>query len=83
MRAASRSRSTRALRAELADTLAKVAAGAEILVTRRGRPYVRIVPIAAPAVGAVDPRHPLRGSVLRMAADFDAPLAGLWSALEP
>jgi antitoxin (DNA-binding transcriptional repressor) of toxin-antitoxin stability system len=61
--------------------MARAARGEEILVTRRGKPYVRIVPATRPGTeggGA----YPLRGARLRMAPDFDAPLDRLWKALE-
>lgn len=76
-----RSTTTRALRENLRATMAKAARGEEILVTLRGKPYVRIVPATRRATtrsGA----YPLRGSIVRMAADFDAPLDRLWKALE-
>ena len=60
--------------------MARAARGEEILVTRRGKPYVRIVP-ATPA-SARRAAYPLRGSPVRMAADFDAPLDRLWQALD-
>jgi len=71
--------STRKLRGSLASIMARAAAGEEVVVTRRGRPYVRLLP--ADPVSVVAGRHPLRGTLVRMAADFDAPMAGLWSAL--
>jgi prevent-host-death family protein len=67
---------TRELRANLRETLAHAAKGKEILVTLRGKPYVRIVPVAGD-----DPpsRYPLRGSVRFIADDFDAP-TDVWEA---
>lgn len=61
---------TRELRANLREVLAQAARGKEVLVTLRGKPYVRIVPV----VGDDPPsRYPLRGSVRFIADDFDAP----------
>jgi prevent-host-death family protein len=76
-----KSTTTRALRENLRATMARAARGEEVLVTRRGKPYVRIVP-ASPR----DPKrgggsYPLRGSVVRMAEDFDAPLDRLWKVI--
>ncbi len=71
-----RSTNTRALRDNLRATMERAARGEEILVTRRGKPYVRIL-AAGPPRGA----YPLRGSVRRMAEDFDAPMDHLWKAL--
>jgi len=73
--------SVRDLREHLSATMARVARGEEVLVTHRGQPYVRIVPASRAAAGAS--RHPLKGSVLYMADDFDAPVSGLWDALDP
>jgi prevent-host-death family protein len=75
-----RSTTTRALRENLRATMARAARGEEVLVTRRGKPYVRIVSAAQPR--ACEGRYPLRGSVVRVAADFDAPLDRLWKALD-
>lgn len=61
---------TRELRANLRETLAQAAKGKEIVVTLRGKPYVRIVPVAGEDAPG---RYPLRGSVRFVAADFDAP----------
>jgi antitoxin (DNA-binding transcriptional repressor) of toxin-antitoxin stability system len=60
--------------------MARAARGEEIVVTRRGRPYVRIV--AATMSRQAGDSYPLRGSVLRMADDFDTPLDEIWKALE-
>jgi prevent-host-death family protein len=72
-----KSTTTRALRQHLRATMARAARGEEIVVTRRGKPYVRIVPAAS----TEDAKYSLRGSVRRMADDFDAPLDRLWKAL--
>ena len=66
---------TRELRANLRETLAHAAKGKEVVVTLRGKPYVRIVPVAGD-----DPphRYPLRGSVRFIADDFDAPMPDMW-----
>ncbi len=71
-----RSTTTRALRDTLRATMARVASGEEVLVTLRGKPYVRLLPARAGG------RYPLRGSVVTMADDFDAPLSELWEALD-
>ena len=73
-----RTTTTRALREKLRATMERAARGEEILVTRRGKPYVRIVPARPQSGGA----YPLRGSGARMAPDFDAPLDRLWKALD-
>lgn len=71
---------TRALRENLRATMERAARGEEVLVTRRGKPYVRIVSAASGlrAPGA----YPLRGTKVRLARDFDAPLDGLWTAFD-
>jgi prevent-host-death family protein len=70
---------TRSLRENLRAAMARAARGEEVVVTRRGKPYVRIVP-ALPCATAMA-KYPLRGSIRRMAEDFDAPL-DVWEALE-
>jgi len=60
--------------------MARAARGEEILVTRRGKPYVRIVPARPPGPSGPG-TYPLRGALVRMAPDFDAPLGRLWKAL--
>jgi prevent-host-death family protein len=75
-----RKTTTRALRSNLAKTMASVAGGQEIIVTRRGAPYVRLLP---PEAKHPLRSYPLRGSVLAIADDFDAPLVGPWAALDP
>ena len=74
------STTTRKLREKLSATMARAARGEDVLVTRRGKPYVRLV--AAGGVGGTKGGHPLRGSVVQMADDFDSPLDEIWSALE-
>ena len=71
---------TRRLRAELARTLARAARGEEITVTRRGKPYVRV--IAAGPAAPTPPALALRGSVRRIADDFDAPMTDAWESVE-
>jgi prevent-host-death family protein len=70
---------TRALRSQLSATMARVARGEEVVVTLRGKPYVRLLPAEA---GSAPSRYPLRGSVLSMADDFDAPMTEMWTALD-
>jgi prevent-host-death family protein len=69
---------TRALRESLSATMEAVAGGEEIVVTRRGKPYVRMLPASTKAAHRA---YPLRGSVLRMSDDFDEPSTDAWSAL--
>lgn len=72
--------STRELRENLRETLEQAAKGKEVIVTLRGKPYVRIAPIAAD--DSPSSRYPLRGSVLHIADDFDEPMADLFEALQ-
>jgi len=67
------------LRANLRATMARAARGEEVIVTRRGEPYVRLLP--ATSTPGAPGRYPLRGSVRRMDRGFDMPLPGLWKAL--
>lgn len=71
---------TRELRANLRETLAQAAKGKEIVITLRGKPYVRIVPVAGEDAQS---RYPLRGSVRLIADDFDAPDAEAAPAKKP
>jgi prevent-host-death family protein len=61
----------RAAQAQLSRLLAPAQRGEQIVITRRGQPVVRLMPIAKPSgrrrLGT------LRGKV-RIAPDFDAPL---------
>jgi prevent-host-death family protein len=75
-----RSTTTRRLREKLRATMARAANGEEVLVTRHGKPYVRLVP--AGEVRTAESNHPLRGSVVYMADDFDTPLHDVWAALD-
>jgi antitoxin (DNA-binding transcriptional repressor) of toxin-antitoxin stability system len=66
--------STRALREHLPKTLARAANGEQILVTRRGKAYVRLVP-AGPVKSTGERRkYPLRGTLRFLADDFDRPM---------
>ena len=67
---------TRDLRANLSRITARASQGEEIVVTRRGRPYVRLLP--AGFYPSETSRYSLRGSVVTMADDFDAPVTDLW-----
>ena len=68
------------LRQHFGPLLKRVAAGQQLIVTRRSRPIARIVPEPADT-GTSLGRYPLRGSVRSMASDFDAPLDRIWKAL--
>jgi prevent-host-death family protein len=59
----------------LADDV--VERGEEIVVTRRGKPILRLVPVAPepPAMG-------LRGLPVQISDDFDDPVEQNWEALE-
>jgi antitoxin (DNA-binding transcriptional repressor) of toxin-antitoxin stability system len=59
---------------KLADLIHSLAPGDEVLLTENERPVARIVPTPAPETRK--PREPgtMRGTVLYMAPDFDAPL---------
>lgn len=64
--------STRELRQRIGPLLDQVAAGAQLVVTRRGLPIARVVPEIPGASAKAD--YPLEGSVLSMSPDFDAPM---------
>jgi len=59
--------------AQLPDLVRSLSPGDEVLLTENDRPMARIVPATT---RSRQPRHPgtLRGTVLYMAPDFDAPL---------
>ena len=61
--------------ATLTDLIHRLIPGDEVVITEGDQPVARIVPTARPAAGQT-PRLPgtLRGTVLYMAPDFDAPL---------
>lgn len=61
--------------ATLADLIHRLVPGEEIVITEGDQPVARIVP-TAPQFAGRTPRIPgtLRGTVLYMAPDFDAPL---------
>ncbi len=73
--------SVRELRERLGPVLEGVEGGAQVVVTRRGKPIARIVPEpSAPAADSIS-RYPLRGSVVSMSEDFDEPEGDLWEDL--
>jgi prevent-host-death family protein len=71
--------SVRELRERIGELLDAVEAGAQVVVTRRGKAVARIVP-ESPRRRA-ESRHPLRGSLRRISKDFDEPIDALWEAL--
>lgn len=57
-------------RSQLSALVEKVAAGAEVIIAKAGRPRAKLVP-----VGPIGRRTPGRArGKIRIAADFDAPL---------
>ena len=72
--------SIRYLREHLAAVLRKVSKGEQLVIMRLGKPVARIVPEQCKEVSRFS-KYPLRGSVRRLARDFDKPLDGLWKAL--
>lgn len=60
--------------ANLAELIHRLPPGDEVLITENDRPVARLV--VTPSGTQPQPRQPgsMRGSVLHMAADFDAPL---------
>ena len=60
--------------ANLPDLIQGLTAGGEVVIVENDRPIARIVPVGEPRQRP--PRRPgtLRGTVLYMAPDFDAPL---------
>jgi prevent-host-death family protein len=63
----------------LADSVSVT--GEPVVVTRRGRPIVKLVRCDTSDLERV--LHPLRGLPLWMADDFDAPIDAGWDALLP
>jgi prevent-host-death family protein len=61
--------------ATLPDLIHRMSSGDEVVITENGQPVARLVP-AVTEPPLQQPRKPgfLRGSVLYMAPDFDAPL---------
>ena len=59
--------------ARLTDLIHDLTPGDEVVITENNQPVARLVPTAAPGY---KPRRPgtLRGTVVHMAPDFDAPL---------
>ena len=60
--------------AKLPDLIHRLHSGDEVVITENNQPVARLVPAAAEL--QQEPRQPgiLRGSVVYMASDFDAPL---------
>jgi|HubBroStandDraft_6_1064221.scaffolds.fasta_scaffold1754455_2 prevent-host-death family protein len=60
--------------AKLSEIIHRMQPGEEVVITEDDRPVARLA--TAKAAGAPKPRQPgtLRGTVLYMAPDFDAPL---------
>lgn len=71
----------RQVREHIGELLDAVEAGAQVVVTRRGKAVARIVP-ETPGPRAAT-RHPLRGTLRHISKDFDEPIDGLWEAVEP
>ena len=72
--------SVRELRQQLGPTLDRVIRGEQILIRRNGKVIARIIPEVEGQL--VELENPLRGSVVAMSDDFDAPLDEHWEALE-
>ena len=53
------------LKASLSETLARVKAGEEILITEHGRPIAKLVPLSAGAPAAAAAEEMVRSGVLR------------------
>jgi len=60
--------------AQLTDLIHHLAPGDEVVITENNQPVARLVPTAASQAGKPRQAGTLRGSVLHMASDFDAPL---------
>jgi prevent-host-death family protein len=60
--------------AKLAELIQRLTPGEEVIITENDQPVARLLPAAGPPQR--QPRRPgtLRGTVLYMAPDFDAPL---------
>ena len=60
-------------KAKLSELIHKLKPGDEVIITEKNVPIARLVPAVSPPR---QPRRPgtLRGTVLHMAPDFDAPL---------
>ena len=67
--------------ARLTDLIHHLTPGDEVVITENNRPVARLVPTTAPSQ---KPRRPgtLRGTVLYMGPDFDAPLDDLMDYMQ-
>jgi prevent-host-death family protein len=70
----SRTISIEEAQAKLADLIHRLHSGEEVVITENNQPVARLVPARSESLH--QPRQPgmLKGSVLYMAPDFDAPL---------
>ncbi len=67
-------------RQQLPQLVAKIVAlGEEILVTKRGKPVIKLVPCKNQ--DKRKQKYPLRGLTLWMSDDFDQPLLDWWESL--
>ena len=60
--------------AKLAELVHRLGPGDEIVITENDQPVARLVPTAAPPLRRPRQLGTLKGTVLHMAPDFDAPL---------
>jgi prevent-host-death family protein len=65
-------------KAKLSELIHNLNPGDEVIITEKNVPVARLVPAVSPHQR--QPRRPgtLRGTVLYMAPDFDAPLISIW-----
>lgn len=68
--------------ARLADLIHRVMPGREIVITENDQPVARLVPALAPSQRKGRQLGTLKGTVLYMAPDFDAPLEDLKDFIE-
>ena len=63
--------------AQLTDLIHHLAPGDEVVITENNQPVARLVPTVAPQVRKPRQAGTLRGTIVHMAPDFDAPLDDL------